>query len=105
MVHVADGLTPLVVGGKVTPEQAQALGGGHVPSIGALPAPLRDLFEGAFGDATGHLFLFTIPCALLALIAVLLIKENRLRTTLDKVEEPETDLATAAEPAAELGRR
>jgi EmrB/QacA subfamily drug resistance transporter len=104
--HVTDGIPVLVKSGQVTPEQAQALGGGGIPDVHALPAPLAALFEGAFGDATGQIFLFTVPCALLALITVLFIKENRLRTTLDKIEEPEINMEIAAElEAGELGRR
>lgn len=104
--QVADGVPGLIRSGQVTPEQAQALGHGSVPSVSALPGPLRDLFEGAFGDATGHIFLLTVPFAVLALVTVVFIKENRLRTTLDKLEEPELNMEIAAElEAGELGRR
>lgn len=95
--HVTDGIAPLVRTGKVTLDQAKVLGTGDMPKLSALPAPLRDLFEGAFGDATGHIFLFTVPCTVLALIAVLFIRETRLRTTLDKIEEPEIAMDLAAE--------
>jgi len=104
--HVTDGIGALIQSGKVTAEQAQALGAGGLPAVNLLPAPLRDLFEGAFGDATGQIFLFSVPCALLALVTVAFIKENRLRTTLDKIEEPEINMEIAAElEAGELGRR
>jgi EmrB/QacA subfamily drug resistance transporter len=103
---VTDGLGALIAGGNVTPAQAKSLGDGGVPNVAQLPTPLRNLFEGAFGDATGHIFLFTVPFAVLALITVVFIKEGRLRTTLDKIEEPETNLDLAAElEAGELGRR
>jgi EmrB/QacA subfamily drug resistance transporter len=95
--HVTDGVGALIQSGKITPEQAQALGGDGLPNVHTLPEPLRSLFEGAFGDATGQIFLFTVPCALLALVTVLFIKENRLRTTLDKVAEPEINMDLAAE--------
>ncbi|HWU21778.1 MAG TPA: MDR family MFS transporter [Nocardioides sp.] len=104
--HVQTGVAQLIAGGQVTPSQASALAGGDVPAISALPAPLRTLFESAFGDATGHIFLFTVPCAVLALVAVLFIKEKSLRTTLDTLEEPEVALDLAAElEIAELTRR
>lgn len=95
--HVTDGVAPLVRTGRITLEQAKALGGGDVPALSSLPAPLRNLYEGAFGEATGHIFLFAVPCTVLALIAVLFIRETRLRTTLDKIEEPEIALDLAAE--------
>ncbi|KAA1419703.1 MFS transporter [Nocardioides humilatus] len=53
---------------------------GDIPDLGALPAPIRALYEGAMGDATGHLFLIAVPFAVLALICVLFIKETPLRT-------------------------
>ncbi|WGL51981.1 MDR family MFS transporter [Nocardioides sp. BP30] len=95
--QVADGIAPLVRTGQVTLQQAKALGGGDVPALSSLPAPLRNLYEVAFGGATGHIFLFAVPCTVVALIAVLFIRETRLRTTLDKIEEPEVALDLAAE--------
>ncbi|UDY23991.1 MDR family MFS transporter [Nocardioides sp. Kera G14] len=100
--HVTDGIGGLIASGQVTPDQAKSLGGGsEVPDLASLPAALAHLFEGAFGEATGQIFLFSIPCAVLALLAVVFIKETRLRTTLDKLEAPETEMELAAE--LELG--
>jgi MFS family permease len=104
--HVQAGVVRLVAGGSITPEQAKALSHGDVPDVSALPGPLRSLFEGAFGDATGHIFLLAVPCAVLALLTVLFIKEKSLRTTLDQLEEPEVVLDLAAElELAEATRR
>ncbi|MET3962501.1 EmrB/QacA subfamily drug resistance transporter [Marmoricola sp. OAE513] len=63
----------------------------EIPDLSALPGPVRAVFEHAFGSATGELFLVATPFALLALIAVLFIKEVPLRTTLasEPREEPE----------------
>jgi EmrB/QacA subfamily drug resistance transporter len=58
--------------------------GGSIPDLGALPAPVRALYESAFGEATGHLFLTAAPFAVLALLCVLFIQEVPLRTTLDR---------------------
>ena len=57
--------------------------GGSIPTLDALPGPVRVLYQGAFGEATGHLFLTAAPFALLAFVCVLFIKEVPLRTTLD----------------------
>ena len=59
---------------------------GAIPDLDTLPAPVRALYETAFGDATGHLFLVAAPFALLALVCVLFIREVPLRTTLDRAE-------------------
>jgi MFS family permease len=54
---------------------------GTIPDLTTLPAPVREIFEHAFGQATGHLFLVAVPFAVLALGCVLLIREVPLRTT------------------------
>jgi EmrB/QacA subfamily drug resistance transporter len=69
-----------------------------IPDLGSLPAPVRAVFENAFGDATGHLFLVAAPFALVALGCVLFIKEVPLRTTL--LSEKELSPEVAAERPA-----
>ena len=54
-----------------------------IPDLDKLPAPIRSLYEQAFGDAIGHIFLVSVPFAVLALICVLAIREVPLRTTVD----------------------
>jgi len=66
-----------------------------IPDLSTLPAPVRELFEHAFGEATGHLFLVALPFAVLALGCVLLIREVPLRTTV--LREDELDPEVAAE--------
>ncbi|KAA0942556.1 MFS transporter [Streptomyces apricus] len=59
-----------------------AEGGAHsVPDMTKLPAPMREIVEHAYGVATGDLFLVATPFALLALVAVLFIKEKPLKDT------------------------
>ncbi|GAA5144674.1 MDR family MFS transporter [Nocardioides marinquilinus] len=88
----------------VAPPAGQA--GGHqtssIPDLSALPAPWRDLYENAFGSATGHIFLVAVPFAILALVSVLFIREVPLRTTLDAAPEKvaEGNGSTVPVPAA-----
>jgi MFS family permease len=72
-----------------------------IPDLAALPAPVRNLYESAFGDATGHLFLVSVPFAVASLLCILFIREVPLRTTLD-VEDasPDSSPDTAPERAA-----
>ena len=70
-----------------------------IPDLSSLPAPIRELFEHAFGQATGHLFLTATPFAVGALICVLFIGEVPLRTTILRDDE------IAPEVAAELSGR
>ncbi|GGL61778.1 MFS transporter [Streptomyces fumigatiscleroticus] len=54
---------------------------GAVPDVGTLPEPVKGIVEHAYGVATGDLFLMAVPFAVVALIAVLFIKEKPLKTT------------------------
>jgi hypothetical protein len=56
-------------------------GDGAVPDISTLPAPVRDVVTTAYGDATADLFLVATPIAALALLVVLFIREEPLKTT------------------------
>jgi len=83
--------------------------GGHgaIPDIASLPAPVRQVFEHAFGEATGHLFLVAVPFALMALVCVLFIREVPLRTTVLREDEmvPAVDPAADPDVNAELQQR
>jgi EmrB/QacA subfamily drug resistance transporter len=52
-----------------------------IPDLDTLPAPVRAVFEHAFGASIGELFLVAMPFAVLALVCVLFIREVPLRTT------------------------
>lgn len=94
---VAHGVPQLIGEGKVTVGQVAALDQG-VPDVQTLPDGLRQLFEASFGQAAGHLFLIAAPFALLALGAIVLIRETRLRTSLKRLDDEEI----APEVAIEL---
>ena len=67
-----------------------------------LPAPVRDIMRAAYGDATAEIFLIAGAIAVVALIAVLLIKEQPLRRTVDIRPDATPDSAPASGlPAAE----
>ncbi|MFI9467117.1 MDR family MFS transporter [Streptomyces sp. NPDC052492] len=56
-------------------------GESSVPDMSTLPEPVRQIVEHAYGVATADLFLIATPCALLALVTVVFIKEKPLKTT------------------------
>ena len=66
-----------------------------IPDMASLPAPVRTVFEAAFGDATGHVFLIAVPFAVIALVAVLFIREVPLRTTIDREDKAADEVAPA----------
>ena len=55
--------------------------------MSTLPAPVRTVFEHAFGTANGHVLLIAAPCAAIALVAVLFFREVPLRTTIEGLVE------------------
>ncbi|WFE34214.1 MDR family MFS transporter [Micromonospora sp. WMMD975] len=73
--YLADGLSRLGV------PAASSGGGGALPDVHALPAPIRAVVESAYGHGAGDIFLAAAPFGLLALIAVVLIREVPLRRT------------------------
>ena len=107
---VRSGLAALVEADPAIAGQVQHETGG-VPDLDTLPAPIRAIFESAYGDATGHIFLVALPFAVAALVAVCLIKEVPLRSTVLRGDElarggqPSTKPSTdrGAEPSAERG--
>ncbi|MGY4912180.1 MFS transporter [Micromonospora aurantiaca (nom. illeg.)] len=70
--YLADGLSRLGV-------PASGSGGGGLPDVHTLPGPIRTVVESAYGHAAGDIFLAAAPFGLLALIAVVLIREVPLR--------------------------
>ncbi|WP_396020798.1 MFS transporter [Arthrobacter sp. ISL-28] len=61
-----------------------------------MPAPIREIMRAAYGDATAEIFLIAGGIAVVALIAVLLIKEQPLRRTVEiRPEGAATDLKLA----------
>ncbi len=69
---------------------ASASGGTSNLNLEALPEPIREIVELAYGDATGHIFLLSTAIAVVGVVAALLLKPAPLRTTLD-VEPAEKD--------------
>ncbi|MHC1560222.1 MDR family MFS transporter [Actinomycetospora sp. C-140] len=89
--RISDGLAALGVPAAATGSS------GQIPNLATLPAPVRSVIENAYGDSIAWLFLAAAPLALIALVAIVFLREVPLRRTID-VEETGT---TAAEPAAE----
>jgi hypothetical protein len=68
-----------------------------VPNVPSLPGWEQAIWESAFGESFGHLFLVATPFALVALVCVLLIKEVPLRTS-----NLEAEAVASPEAAAQL---
>jgi len=76
-------------------------GGGASMDLVDLPEPVREIMRAAYGDATAQIFLISAIIGVVALVAVLFIKEKPLRRTVDI--RPEAD--TAEPPASAAAAR
>ncbi|MFJ9211403.1 MFS transporter [Streptomyces sp. NPDC102264] len=76
-------------------------GGGGIPNLDTLPAPMRQVMEVAYGHGVGDVFLYSAPAALIALLLTLFIKEVALKTRAGaetaEVTAPAATTATTAE--------
>ncbi|MBF4163619.1 MFS transporter [Nocardioides sp. CBS4Y-1] len=94
---VNEGLTQLGVDPGQTHESHS------IPDLASLPAPVRSVFEQAFGESFGHIFMLAAPFALLALLCVSFIEEVPLRTSNTELTAMERQVADASpEATAEL---
>lgn len=91
----ADGLAGI----GVDPGALAGTGSGttSLPDLATLPGPVRTVVEHAFGVGVAELFLVGAPVALLALVAVLLLREVPLgdRSNLDRLLDEQDTPATA----------
>ncbi|MFF0814005.1 MDR family MFS transporter [Rhodococcus sp. NPDC003318] len=62
---------------------ANSTSGGASLNITALPEPVREVIRASYGDATGRIFLIAAAVSIVTLIAVSLIPNKPLRTTID----------------------
>jgi EmrB/QacA subfamily drug resistance transporter len=77
----------------------QGDGAGADMDLADLPAPVREIMRAAYGDATAQIFLISAIIGVVALIAVLFIKEKPLRRTVDirpEAGDPQADLGAGA---------
>ncbi|MGW7485613.1 MFS transporter [Streptomyces sp. NPDC054786] len=96
--YVKDGLADL--GPKAAKAAAHGAGkSGGIPDLDALPAPLRTVMESAYGHGVGDVFLYAAPCALLAFLFTLFIKEVALKTRGGLSQSAEAAATPSATPS------
>jgi len=84
-----------VLANRVKELAAEGLAAAGIPAAGGsagasmdlqdMPAPIRDIMRAAYGDATAEIFLISAVVGIIALVAILFIKEQPLRRTVDIV--------------------
>jgi len=100
--HVADTVSAGLAKMGVTPDSHESHA---IPDLASLPDPVRELFEHAFGTATGHIFLVAVPFAIAAFVCVCLIKEVALRVTVLRDDELDPQVSAELAAAGEEPRR
>ncbi|MDR6863445.1 MDR family MFS transporter [Phycicoccus sp. 3266] len=95
--HIAAGLEAL---GPKAAAAAQSGGGTGTLDVKDMPAPIREIVRAAYGDSTGHIFLIAAAFGVVALLAVLFVKETPLRTTVSMTEQAPVTMAEEAPVAA-----
>ncbi|GAA0296110.1 hypothetical protein GCM10010302_38500 [Streptomyces polychromogenes] len=93
--YVKDGLAAL--GPKAAALGHGGTGGGGIPDLDKLPAPLRQVMESAYGHGVGDVFLYAAPSALLGLVLVVFIKEVALKSK-PATHAPSAEGTTAGTP-------
>ncbi|MEU8540036.1 MDR family MFS transporter [Streptomyces sp. NPDC048717] len=100
--YVKEGIAEL--GPKAAAAMGQA-GGGGIPDMDKLPAPIRTVMESAYGHGVGDVFLYSAPFAFLAFLVTLFIKEVALKSnTVKKADEPQDSVPADAVPADASGK-
>jgi EmrB/QacA subfamily drug resistance transporter len=97
-----------ILGNRVKELAAEGLAAANIPVQGTasgasmdlkdMPEPIREIMRAAYGDATAQIFLISAIIGLLAFVAILFIKEQPLRRTVDI--RPETGASGALDQAA-----
>ena len=88
--HARESITEGLAAQGVDPS---ALGGGgasQVPDVGALPAPVAQVIEHAYGTGIAEIFLFAAPLGLVAFTALLFLRERPLgsKSGIELAREP-----------------
>jgi EmrB/QacA subfamily drug resistance transporter len=103
-------ITTLVTDGLVKAGiDPSALGGGTsaVPDVATLPEPVKGIVESSYGEGIADLFLIAVPLGVIALIAVLFLKEvplgrrSGVEQLLDQEQASEAAVAEAGTPGAQ----
>jgi hypothetical protein len=101
--NIVAGLTAL--GPKAAAAAAQAHGGTGTLDLKHMPAPIAGIVRASYGDATGHIFLVSAVFAVVALLAVLFVKEVPLRTTVSVTEAADSPVDPVPAPTSAPVRR
>ncbi|WP_354240428.1 MFS transporter [Arthrobacter sp. UYEF20] len=102
-----------ILGNRVKELATEGLAAAGIPASGGsagasmdltdMPAPVRDIMRAAYGDATAEIFLISAIIGIVALVAILFIKEQPLRRTVDIQPEATATAVTGSGADSDAG--
>ncbi len=95
--HIKDGISALAPADQAA--AAAALGSGTIPKISELPDAIAALVESAYGAGVGHVFMYSVPLAVVTLVAVIFLPNASLGRQ-NAVQLKKAAAAKAGEPAS-----
>ncbi|TCK24560.1 EmrB/QacA subfamily drug resistance transporter [Pseudonocardia endophytica] len=99
--HVSSGITSGLTAAGI-PAAATSSSSGQIPNLATLPEALRSIIENAYGDSVALVFLVAAPLALIALVAILFLREVPLRTTIDIADDAASSDASGDAGSADI---
>ena len=98
--HIKDGITALAPADQAA--AAAALGSGTIPKVSQLPDAIAVLVESAYGVGVGSVFLYSVPLAVITLIAVIFLPNAKLgqQNAVQLKNAASTQASAAETPAA-----
>jgi predicted MFS family arabinose efflux permease len=95
--HARDGIASGLAAAGIDPAQMGA-SAGHVPDVSTLPGPVAQIVEHAYGTGVAEIFLLAAPLGLVALVALLFMRETPLgsKSGIELARERESADAVAA---------
>ncbi|MBF4995022.1 MFS transporter [Arthrobacter gandavensis] len=94
--RIKDGITALAPADQAA--AASALGSGTIPKISELPSAIAALVESAYGVGVGHVFMYSVPLAVVTLVAVVFLPNAQLgRQNAVQLKKAASDSAAARE--------
>jgi EmrB/QacA subfamily drug resistance transporter len=74
---------------------AKSLQSGTIPNVSSLPQSVRVIVESAYGQSVAFVFLIAVPLAVITLVAVCLLPNNKLGTKTTIERQHDEDAATS----------
>ncbi|WP_158861859.1 MDR family MFS transporter [Leifsonia sp. AG29] len=102
----ADLQTAIAKLGKQGLEVAQSLQSGQLPEVSKLPEGVRVIIESVYGQSVADIFLVAVPLAVVTIIAILFLPNQKLgtKTAIERMQEGDAPADAAVRSSARSAR-